>query len=256
VLITGLAIVVAIAAAVRSTWSPCGLSMLSTITPMTESSRGHRYGVTASWFVVGAALGGATLGLLAAGLAIAVGSLDLTTEAALGAGAVIALVTAASDLRPFGLQLPFHRRQVNEQWLGQYRAWVYGTGFGWQIGVGLATYVMTAAVYLMIALAALTGSPATAFGIALLFGTVRGLAVLLGARLDSREALVRFHRRFDQLAQPVRMAVIGVQFAVAAIAAGAAWGPVAPVVIGIAGVAALGALALQPAERRTPAPTP
>ena len=58
-----------VAAAVRSTWSPCGLSMLSTITPFGERGRGHAYRATATWFVVGAAGGGATLGLLMAGLA-------------------------------------------------------------------------------------------------------------------------------------------------------------------------------------------
>ncbi len=49
--LAGLGAVIAIAAAARSTWSPCGLSMLSTITPLAERSRGHRFGVTASWFI-------------------------------------------------------------------------------------------------------------------------------------------------------------------------------------------------------------
>jgi len=39
-------VAVALAAAVRSTWSPCGLSMLSTVTPVAERARGHRYGAT------------------------------------------------------------------------------------------------------------------------------------------------------------------------------------------------------------------
>ena len=56
----------AVAAAVRSTWSPCGLSMLSTVTPIAERGRGHRFWVTATWFVVGSLLGGACLGGLAA----------------------------------------------------------------------------------------------------------------------------------------------------------------------------------------------
>jgi len=62
--------VLAVAAAVRSTWSPCGLSMLSTVTPVAERARGHRYWVTACWFLAGAVLGGATLGLVAAALAV------------------------------------------------------------------------------------------------------------------------------------------------------------------------------------------
>ena len=49
-------LVVAAAAAFRGTWSPCGLSMLSTVTPLAESGRGHRYRWTATWFFLGAVL--------------------------------------------------------------------------------------------------------------------------------------------------------------------------------------------------------
>ena len=36
-----------------------------------------------------------------------------------------------------GFILPVHHRQVNERWLDQFRPWVYGAGFGWQIGDGV-----------------------------------------------------------------------------------------------------------------------
>ena len=91
-----------------------------------------------------------------------------------------ALVTGASDLKPFGWQLPFHTRQVNEMWLDQYRSWIYGTTFGWQIGVGLATYIMSSAVYLTIALGALSRRPIVALAAGVTFGLVRGLAILAG----------------------------------------------------------------------------
>jgi hypothetical protein len=199
--------------------------MLSTITPLAEQGRGHRYRSTAAWFVIGAIVGGATLGLGAALLAWLVSFMHLTTAAALGCAAVLALVTAASDLRVFGFHLPIHPRQVNELWLGRFRSWVYGSGFGWQIGVGFATYIMTGAVYLTVALAALSGEPLVAFGICVLFGFLRGLAILLGAVITSPERLIAFHRRFDALAEPVRRAVIGIQIAVAAVAASASWAP-------------------------------
>ena len=67
--LTVLALLVAAAAAIRSTWSPCGLSMLSTITPFSERGRGHRYAATCAWFIVGATVGGLALGALSAGLA-------------------------------------------------------------------------------------------------------------------------------------------------------------------------------------------
>lgn len=249
-----LALVVAAAAALRSTWSPCGLSMLSTITPLAEQGRGHRYRSTAAWFIVGAVLGGATLGLLAGALAWLVGVVGLSTAAALGAASGLALFTAASDLRPFGLHLPIHPRQVNELWLGKFRSWVYGAGFGWQIGFGFATYIMTGAVYLTVALAALTGLPLVAFAICVAFGLLRGLAILFGATITSPERLVAFHRRFDSLAEPVRRAVIGVQFAVAAVAACVAWAPALAVLA--AGSIVVGTAVLVVAARdRVPAPS-
>src|SRR5690606_28323748 len=47
---------VALAAAIRSTWSPCGLSMLSTITPIGEQARGNRYATSVAWFITGSIL--------------------------------------------------------------------------------------------------------------------------------------------------------------------------------------------------------
>jgi hypothetical protein len=221
-----LALVTVIAAAVRSTWSPCGLSMLSTITPLAEQGRGHRYGPTAAWFVAGATVGGASLGIGAAALAAIVGALDLSDGVVIGLALAAAVVTSGSDLRLGGFHLPVHARQVDELWLGKFRSWVYGAGFGWQIGSGFATYVMTGAVYLTVALAALTGEPLVAFALCTAFGTCRGLAILLGATITSPERLVRFHRRFDALGEPVRRVVIGEQLVVIAVIAGAVTSPV------------------------------
>ena len=248
-LLVVLATVVAVAAAIRSTWSPCGLSMLSTITPIGERGRSHRYYSTAAWFVGGAVLGGATLGLCAAILAAGVGALDLSAAAALGAAALLAAVTIASDLKVGGFRLPSHTRQVNETWLDQYRSWVYGGGFGWQIGVGLATYVTTSAVYLMVAMAALTGSPATALAIVTGFGLVRGLAVLLGRNLTSPDRLMTLHRRLEELLPTAQRAVVLVQAAALAVAAGAAWGLVPAVVLGTVGLVAVVARRPRPATR-------
>src|SRR5689334_17673622 len=117
--------------------------MLSTITPLGEQGRGNRFAVTATWFILGATLGGFTLGLGAALLAAIVGLLGISVTTALATGGVLAVLAAASDARLFGLTVPYHRRQVNEYWLDDYRPWVYGGGFGWQIGVGFATFIMT-----------------------------------------------------------------------------------------------------------------
>ena len=175
---------VALAAAIRSTWSPCGLSMLSTITPFSERGKGHRYGVTAAWFISGAVVGGLTLGGVAALLAVGVRSLNLSATVVGIAALTAILVALVSDAALARHCLPFHRRQVNERWLDAYRPWVYGAGFGWQIGCGLATYITTASVYLLVVLAALAGNPLVALAVGGWFGVIRGLAVLLTARLE------------------------------------------------------------------------
>ncbi|HWF16491.1 MAG TPA: hypothetical protein VG244_09955 [Acidimicrobiales bacterium] len=198
---------VALAAAIRSTWSPCGLSMLATITPLAEQGRGNRYRTTAGWFVAGSVLGGATLGLAIALLAAGAAATHPSSSVLASVAAAAAVAALAADARVGSFHLPIHHRQVNERWLDQFRPWVYGVGFGWQIGAGVATYIKTSAVYLMIVLAALTGSPTTAVVIGAVFGLVRGLTVFLGAHITSARALADFHRRFTA-ADPVALAIV------------------------------------------------
>jgi hypothetical protein len=226
--------VVAVGAAVRSTWSPCGLSMLSTITPFGECGRGHRYGHTAAWFVVGSTLGGATLGAGAAGLAAVMAAVDVSAHPGWTAASVAlaAAVATAIDVGVFGAVIPIWRRQVDDQWLARYRSWVYGVGFGWQIGVGVATYIMTAAVFLVVVLAALTADPVVAVGLGVGFGSVRGLAVLLTARADSPAQLRVIHRRLEQAGPAVRVAVIAIEAAAGLLIVMAQW-PLAGVVVAL-----------------------
>jgi len=234
VLIAVLAGVVAVAAAIRSTWSPCGQSMLSTITPLGEQGRGNRFRTTAIWFILGATLGGATLGLAAAALAAAIGVIGASATTALALGGVLAIASAAADAGLFGIRVPYHRRQVNELWLDDYRPWVYGGGFGFQIGIGFATYIMTSAIVLLVALAALTGNPLTALALGTFFGFVRGLGVLPGARLTTPAKLAEFHRRFDARSEWSRRLVIVAQLVVAVIAIGAASSLLAALAVGAA----------------------
>src|SRR6516225_10118084 len=102
---------VAAAAAVRSTWSPCGQSMLSQLTPVGEASRGYRYRTTATWFVVGAIVGGATLGAVMAMLAAAVSAVGASSTAVVGTAAVLAALGATVDAGVVGFAPPFFKRQ-------------------------------------------------------------------------------------------------------------------------------------------------
>ncbi len=244
------AVAVAVAAAVRGTWSPCGLSMVSAISPLSERARGHRYPLTCTWFVAGALGGGLLLGTGAAVGALLLRPLPAGAVAVLAAAA--ALVCLGSDLRVLGRHLPLHPRQVDEAWLGAYRRWVYAAGFGAQIGTGFATYVMTAATYLLAVLAALTGRPLVAVGLGLLFGLVRGLAVLLTARVRTTSDLLGLHRRLERAGPASLRLAQGSQAGVALAAGWAAGGPLGAAVVA---AAAAGLLAAAPVAPRAFAAT-
>lgn len=180
--------------------------MLSSITPLGERGRNNRFATTAAFFVAGSVFGGAGTGALAGAL----GSL-VVPDAPAGIAAALAglaLAGAFVDGGVGGVRIPTITRQVDERWLNKYRGWVYGAGFGLQLGAALTTIVSSSAVYLMAAAAVLTGSVAAGAVIGVVFGAVRGASILLAARLDDVDALRRFHRRLAQnAATSIRMSV-------------------------------------------------
>lgn len=206
--------ILAVVAAMRGVWSPCGLSMISTITPLSERARGHRFWVTAAWFTVGGLAGGLTLGMVMAlgAWAIAVAGAGLALRTGLLGAA--ALLTIGSDIGIPGLRLWNHPRQVDETWLRRYRAWAYAAGFGWQIGTGVATYVMTAGVYLLAVLGMLSADPRFALLLGAGFGVVRGLGVLVAVRATTPDRLRRLHATIDRLAPASLVAAVLAQVAV------------------------------------------
>lgn len=158
--------------------------MLTSITPLGERGRGNRWAVTTTAYAVGCALGGATTGLVLGG----VGALLPPLPVLLLAGAAC-LLAAAADLVPG--RLPVGRRQVDEQWLGRYRGWVYGLGFGYQLGLGVVTVVTSAATVAVLAVALLTRSPLLGALVGLVFGSARALPALLVRHVDSPDRLRR-----------------------------------------------------------------
>jgi hypothetical protein len=104
-------------------------------------------------------------------------------------------------------QLPSLRRQVNEDWLAIYRGWVYGIGFGAQLGVGLATIVTSAAVYATAATALLCSKPLIGALIGALFGALRALSLLPARTVHDVAALGALHRRLGRAEAGVRHAV-------------------------------------------------
>jgi hypothetical protein len=132
---------------------------------------------------------------------------DILTPAGGRPAAVVGVLAVAFALDLLAPAVPGPRRQVNERWLDEYRGWVYGLGYGVQLGLGVTTIVSSAALYAALGAAFLAG-PAGGAVIVGCFGGVRGLTPLAAARVRTPGQLMAVHRTLDRWRPRVRRSSI------------------------------------------------
>jgi hypothetical protein len=166
--------------------------MLTSISPLGERARRNRWPVTVTAYVLGSLLGGATTGVVlgAAGSALPRPLL------------LAALVCAAAAVLDALHRVPSYHRQVDEDWLVRYRGWVYGLGFGYQLGLGFVTIVTSAATYAVWLLELLSGGWRQGLLIGASFGLLRALPVLGLRTATTPERLRVTAARLERLASP------------------------------------------------------
>jgi hypothetical protein len=194
--------------------------MLASITPLGERGRNATWTVTVTAFLLGATAAGAGAGaaLGAAGSFALPGSFEGPERLFTLAG--LALIALALDMR--SAPVPGPRRQVNERWLDEYRGWVYGLGYGAQLGLGVTTIVSSAATYVAVVAAFLTADVGKGAIVLGCFGAIRGLTPLAAARVRRPEQLMSFHARLGRLRRPAERVALA---ALAAIGGAAVvWG--------------------------------
>lgn len=194
--------------------------MLSSITPLGERGRNNRWGLTVSAYLTGSTAGGATAGLTVGALGQAVqahwpGPGHLPTAALLGVLAVVAVAGLVLDLGWPGIGLPTLKRQVDERWLDGLRGWVYGVGYGYQLGLGVVTIVTSALTYTTMAAAFVSASWVGGLMIGTTFGVARALPVLLTARVHHPAELRALHVRNERWGVWARRLAVGAQAMVA-----------------------------------------
>jgi hypothetical protein len=178
--------------------------MLGSITPLGERSRGRVWGRTVAALIVGGALGGAAVGGLAGlGGLLVFATIDVDGSVRLG---LLAAVLATASLLDIVGTTPGPHRQVNEDWLTIYRGWVYGLGFGFQLGSGVLTIVVSSSVLAVLAAAALTGSVVGGLAIGATFGLLRTSTVLFGARATTWPRAAAVHDAVERLEKPFTVA--------------------------------------------------
>lgn len=183
----GIVLVIAgLVAGMTGSWSPCGLSMIATLGP--EGHTGGRRTTLAACaaFAPAALVGGAiTFGCCAlVGMALGGGSL------ALGAGACLAFVFAALELRDAPI-VPQIRRQVPEHWRRFMPLPLAAAGYGALLGLGFTTFVLTFAVPALAAVALALGDPLAGLAIGVAFGLGRALPIVVLAPLSRSGVGVR-----------------------------------------------------------------
>ena len=167
--------------------------MLASITPLGERGRHNRFWLTATAFTLAATAAGAATGAVAGELGRLVLPAGGERWRVLAVAATVAVAVAA-DLRVGGLRTPTVKRQVNEDWMHEYRGWAYGAGFGAQLGAGVVTIVTTASIYAMLVAATMTRSPAVGAAAVGAFGALRAAPLAAAARVHTPAQLVELHR--------------------------------------------------------------
>ena len=170
--------------------------MLSSIHPLGERGRNNRWWITVTAFTfastVTAAAMGLTLGYLGS---IILGGVDRS---------ILILFTAATALVGGLLDLarvspPGSERQVNESWIGHYRGWVYGGSFGFQLGTGVVTYLVTWGVYVIFVAEFAMAEPTLAAVVGAIFGFGRSIALLAAGWIDRPSRLTHFHELMAEM---------------------------------------------------------
>src|SRR3954466_13071490 len=190
--------------------------MLASITPLGEQGRRRRWGRTVTAVAVASILGGAVTGLAAVALGLLLLG-DVSWDGRIGFVAALLALGLVLDLVG---KVPGPRRQVDESWLDRYRGWVYGAGFGFQLGAGVVTIVTNSAVYVVLGAAMATASPVAGLAVGAAAGLLRGATILAGAGLRTPDQLVRFHARMTSWREPARRAGLVLQGVLALAAAG------------------------------------
>jgi hypothetical protein len=185
--------------------------MLASINPLGERGRNQHYATTVTAYIVGSTGAGALLG----GVLGLAGSTVAAPRPALVAVGIVAAVGLWFDASRTRARVPGPRRQVDETWLATYRGWVYGAGFGAQLGLAFVTIVTASATWVAFACALFSGSALAGLAIGATFGLVRALPVLAAARVRDAARLRAVVRRLERIRPRAALTTTAVQGAAA-----------------------------------------
>lgn len=195
--------------------------MLSSISPLGERSRGTSFARTSVAYVIGSVLSAVLVGGALGALGSLVPDEVRGSRPVLVALAVLLLVGLVLDLRSGGHGVPSWRRQVDREWIGRYRDWVTGLGFGLQLGLGFVTIITSTTTYAVFAMELLTGRWWAGALVGVVFGLVRALPLVLVRKVTTPQRLHEVFALLDTWRAPADI-LVSTSLIVSAVATGIA----------------------------------
>ena len=160
---------------------------------------------TAVAYVIGSVVSAAAFGALLGALGSLVPEEVRASSLVLGALVLLLVLGLVLDIRSGGHGVPSWRRQVDREWIGQYRGWVTGLGFGLQLGLGFVTIITSTTTYAVYLAELLTGRWWAGALIGLVFGLVRAVPLALVRRAETPQRLHEVSAGLDSWAAPADM---------------------------------------------------
>lgn len=157
---------------------------------------------TAVAYVIGSVVAAGVLGALLGALGSLVPDDVRASAPVLGVLTALLVLGLVLDIRSGGHGVPSWRRQVPREWIGTYRGWVTGLGFGLQLGLGFVTIITSTTTYAVFAAELLAGRWWAGALIGVVFGLVRALPLALVRRVDTPQQLHEVFALLERWALP------------------------------------------------------
>jgi hypothetical protein len=176
--------------------------MLTSIHPLGERARNNHWSITVTAFTLASVAVAAGIGTILGALG---GLFSIEPRWAGSLAAAAAILAAVADLA--GIRAPGPERQVNERWIGEFRGWVYGAGFGGQLGAGIATFVVTWGIYAVFVTEFLAGGAIAGALIGSVFGFGRAGLLIASIGIDRPSRLLSFNQALASMARPAHFGI-------------------------------------------------
>jgi hypothetical protein len=199
-----LAISIGALSAASSNFSPCSLSMVSNLNPVTQKAKGCNFRISLVIFFIGSIFGSTLL----VGLSLLIKAAPIHPDNFMRTVFLLIVVLIAFFADIGLIKLPATRRQLNEIWLTSLRRTVYCFSYGFQLGCAFVTYLTSYMIYALVAVFVLNPPLVLSIVLAVSFSVMRSASLLIVFKIKSIKDLRRHYKTLTDLAARIKQIII------------------------------------------------